>query len=200
VRKQALTIADLSMVCDTYSHDHTHNNLLFRTQLCVGFFALMHLGELTWPDNTELRDPCKLTRRNTVIMNNNSFQFFLPGHKADKFFEGNSIILRANPFPCNPMDLFVEYLKSRDCLFPLSSPLWLNDKGVVLTRSFFMRRLQVFFSSDVGGQSMRAGGATSLAENGVAPHIIQGIRRWASSTWQIYIRKHPVLLQAMLHA
>jgi hypothetical protein len=47
---------------------------------------------------------------------------------------------------------------------------------------------------------MRAGGATSLAENGVAPHIIQGIGRWASPAWQIYIRKHPVLLQAMLHA
>lgn len=40
-----------------------------------------------------------------------------------------------------------------------------------------MRRLRQFFDNDVGGQSMRAGGATSLAENGVAPHIIQGIGR-----------------------
>jgi hypothetical protein len=63
-----------------------------------------------------------------------------------------------------------------------------------------MRRLHLFFEKDVGGQSMRAGGATSLAENGVAPHIIQGIGRWVLGAWQIYIRKHPVLLQAMLHA
>jgi hypothetical protein len=49
---------------------------------------------------------------------------------------------------------------------------------------------------------MKAGGVTSLAENGVAPHIIQdntrnqqiGIRGMA------YIWKHPVLLQAMFHA
>ena len=47
---------------------------------------------------------------------------------------------------------------------------------------------------------MHAGGATSLAENRVTPHIIQGRGRWASATWQIYICKHPVLLQAMLHA
>jgi len=47
---------------------------------------------------------------------------------------------------------------------------------------------------------MRAGGATSLAENGVGLHIIQGIGWWASTAWQIYICKHPVLLQAMLHA
>jgi len=105
VQKQALTIADLSMVCDMYSHNHTHN-LLFCTQLCVSFFALMCLGELTWLDNMELHDPRKLTKHNTVIINDNSFQFFLPGHKADKFLEGNSIILHPNPFPCNPMDLF----------------------------------------------------------------------------------------------
>jgi len=51
-----------------------------------------------------------------------------------------------------------------------------------------------------GGQSMHAGGAMLLAENRVAPHIIQSIRLWASSAWLIYIHKHLVLLQAMLHA
>jgi len=47
---------------------------------------------------------------------------------------------------------------------------------------------------------MHAGGATSLAENGMAPHTIQGIGQWASIALKIYIWKHPVLLQAMLHA
>ena len=47
---------------------------------------------------------------------------------------------------------------------------------------------------------MHAGGAMLLAENRVAPHIIQSIRLWASSAWLIYIHKHLVLLQAMLHA
>jgi hypothetical protein len=200
VRKRALTIADLNTVCVSYFHNPTHDDLLFCTQLSVGFFALMRLGELTWPEDKDLRNPRKLIKRNSVVITNDSFQFFLPGHKADKFFEGNTIILRTNPFPCNPMSLFRMYLRSRDHLFPLSPPLWLKSDGTVPTRSFFMRRLHLFFEKDVGGQSMRAGGATSLAENGVAPHIIQGIGRWASGAWQIYIRKHPVLLQAMLHA
>jgi hypothetical protein len=124
----------------------------------------------------------------------------LPGHKADRFFEGNTVIIRANPLPCDPMRLFRLYLTSRDSRFPLSSPLWLTAEGKVLTRSFFIRCLHLWFDKDVAGQSIRAGGATSLAENGVAPHIIQGIGRWASTAWQIYIRKHPVLLQAMLYA
>ena len=45
---------------------------------------------------------------------------------------------------------------------------------------------------------MCAGGATSLAEAGVPPNIIQAIGQWASDTFQIYIRKNSVLLQAML--
>ncbi|KAF8234150.1 putative retroelement protein [Tricholoma matsutake] len=174
VRKQALMIADLNTVINCYNNP-THNELLFCIQLCVGFFALMHLGKLTWPDDTDLRDPQKLTKCNSVILDATSFHFFLPGHKADKFFEGNTIILHSNPFPCDPTTLFLSYIQSHDCLFPLSSPLWRKSDGTV-TRTFFMQLLCGFFEKDVGGQSMRAGGATSLVENGVAPHIIQGIR------------------------
>lgn len=185
--KRALTIEDLNSVCIAYSENPSHNDLLFCAQLCVGFFALMCLGELAWPEDKDLRDPRKLTRHSSIVINEGFFQFFLPGHKADKFFEGNTIILCPNPFPCNPMSTFTAYLQSCDQLFPLSFPLWLTSSGSVPTRSFFMRRLRLFFEKDVGGQSMRAGGATSLAENGVAPHIIQGIGRWASGAWHIYI-------------
>ncbi|KAF9052275.1 hypothetical protein BDZ89DRAFT_1088428 [Hymenopellis radicata] len=45
---------------------------------------------------------------------------------------------------------------------------------------------------------IRRGGATAMAEDGCAPHLIQAAGRWASDTFQIYIRKNPVVLQAML--
>ncbi|KAF8238019.1 hypothetical protein L208DRAFT_1388244 [Tricholoma matsutake] len=183
-----------------FARPENHDSFTALCKLCIGFFTLMQLGELTWPEDKDLRDPRKLTKRSSVIINDTFLQFFLPGHKANKFFEGNTIIICPNPFPCNPMVLFKSYLRSHDHLFPLSFPSWLKVNGTVLTRSFFMHCLCLFFQKDIGGQSMRAGGATLLAENGVAPHIIQGISRWASDTWHIYIRKHPVLLQAMLHA
>lgn len=63
-----------------------------------------------------------------------------------------------------------------------------------------MHRLCMWFDKDITGQSMQASSATSLVENSVAPHIIQGIGRWTSAVWQIYIHKCPILLQAMLHA
>ena len=47
---------------------------------------------------------------------------------------------------------------------------------------------------------MRAGGATSLAEHGVPPSIIQPLGRWSSQAFLIYIRKSPALIQAMLYS
>jgi len=47
---------------------------------------------------------------------------------------------------------------------------------------------------------MRAGGATSLAEHGVPPAIIQPLGRWSSQAYLIYIHKNPTLIQAMLYS
>ena len=144
-------------------------------QLCVGFFALMWLGELTFPDNITLWDPWKVMKWSLVCLHPTFFQFSLPGHKADRFFKGNTVIIRRNPLPCNLMQLFELYISLHDCLFPLSSPLWLTTNRTVTTWAFFMQRLCIWFDKDVAGQSMWAGGTTSLVENGVTLHIIQGI-------------------------
>ncbi|KAF8222356.1 putative retroelement protein [Tricholoma matsutake] len=179
----ALTITDLVFVCTGFHSNPTHDDTLFCAQLCIGFFALMHLGELTFPDSLSICNPWKLSRCTLVILQPDSFQFFLPGHKADRFFKGNIIILCSNGLPCNPMMCFQKYLVSYNSRSPLSSPSWLTVDGTVPTHSFFMHHLHQFFNSNIGGQSMHAGGATSLTENGVAPHIIQGIGRWASAAW-----------------
>jgi len=91
-------------------------------------------------------------------------------------------------------------MASRDRIHPLSLPLWLMENGDVPTRSFFMSRLRELFEVDIAGQSMRAGGATSLAEHGVPPSIIQPLGRWSSQAFLIYVRKNPALIQGMLHA
>ena len=92
------------------------------------------------------------------------------------------------------------YLSSRDALHPVASPLWLTSAGTIPTRSFFISRLRLFFANDVAGQSMRAGGATALAEHGVSPAVIQAAGRWASEAFLVYIRKNPTLLQGFLTA
>ena len=197
-RKRALTMSDLRLVINHYRSSQSHDDILFVSQLLTGFFALMHLGELTVPNNKSLFDHRKITSRTSVSISDDDYRFFLPSHKADKFFEGNTVIIQRHNVSIDPLSAFKTYLASRDCLFPFSSDLWLRADSSRPSRSFFINRMRRFFSNDVAGQSMRAGRATSLAENGVPPNLIQAIGRWASSAFQIYIRKNPVLLQALL--
>ena len=168
--------------------------------LLTGFFGLLRLGELVFPDDASLQNWKKVTRRNTVGLQDASYEFLLPGHKADRFFEGNKILIPALRFDLSPLHHFTRYIDSRDAIHPIASPLWLTHAGTVPTRSFFITRLRLFFESDVAGHSMRAGGATSLVEQGVSPAIIQASGRWASDAFLVYIRKNPTLLQGFLHA
>ena len=96
-RKHALTHDDLLRVLHHYHGSSLHDVLLFVTQLLVGFFALMRLGELTVPDDTSLHNPSGVSKHTSVHLNDDSFQFFLPHHKADRFFEGNIILCLKKP-------------------------------------------------------------------------------------------------------
>jgi hypothetical protein len=72
-----------------------------------------------------------ISRLNTVNTHATLYEFLLPGHKADRYFEGNKIIIPAHRFTHHPLRHF---------------------------HTFFLNRLRLFFNSDVAGQSMRAGG------------------------------------------
>jgi len=92
-RKRALTITDLETVVNTLSSSTNFDNHLFLVQLLTRFFALFHLGEMTYPDDPSLWDPRKVTKQNSVHVDDSSYRFFLPSHKADRFFEGNTVII-----------------------------------------------------------------------------------------------------------
>lgn len=159
----------------------------------------MRLGELTWPDSKILQDYRKVIMRTSVHIDPKSFQFLLPGHKADRFFEGNIVLIQSTDLEDDAKGPFIKYLSLRDRSFPLRPELWLTENGVIPTRSWFLHFLRRHLSDNVGGQSLRAGGATALAEAGIPPHMVQAIGRWSSEAFQIYIRRHPVILTALLY-
>ena len=180
--------------------------------LFTGFFGLLQLNELSSPDdNLNLplaQDWGKVIRRNTVTTSKSQFKFLLPGHSTSKaidFFEGNCIVLiSATGFLPGQVVLvhhdvaiqhFLMYLSKQDALHslhPVDSPLWLTEAGLVPTRSFFMLYFHQLFPEDIGVQSMRAGGARWLAENGVSPLLIKDSACWASGTeFQIYTQYNP---------
>ena len=197
VHKLPLIRDNLITIFTAYQPNPSHDDLLFTSQVLTGFDCLMRLGELTWPDAVHLRDYRKVTMRHSVEFMVNAASIWLPGHKADQYFEGNRLVIRKGPFP-DTYACFRDYLSSRDSLFRLRPELWLRADGTIPTRSWFIKRLRHFFPSAIAGQSMRAGGATALAEAGTAPHLIQTAGRWTSDTFNRYVRKNPFLFEALL--
>jgi hypothetical protein len=196
-RKLPLTPDNLRQVQDFYRHSTAHNNRLFVAMLFTEFSALLCLGEMTFSNDTSAHNWWKVTCRSSVQITNEQYKFHLPGHKADRFFKENQIIVRNN-FGLNPLAIFNSYIASQDTLHPVASALWLTASGRPPTRSFFINRLRQFFGPEIAGQSMRAGGATALAELGVALSIIQAAGHWASEAFLIYVHKNPSLMQSML--
>ena len=55
-RKRPLSLDDLQIVLSHFQLNPSHDDLLFISMLLTGFFALMRLGELSFPDNRRLRN------------------------------------------------------------------------------------------------------------------------------------------------
>ena len=197
-RKSPLSHANLLFILDSIVSEPSHDELLFAALVLTGFHGLLRLGELVFPDKKSLRNYRKIALRLSVTILLSHYSYFLPSHKGDPFFEGNTIIIQKNNTPTDPYRPFLAYLASRDRLFPLHPELWLTSRGRVPTRHWFMSRLRTFFPKEIAGQSLRSGGATSLAEAGADLATIQAAGRWASRAFRIYIRKNPVLIHAII--
>ncbi|KAH7918236.1 hypothetical protein BV22DRAFT_1024919 [Leucogyrophana mollusca] len=188
-----LVRAEMSLTCPLL-----FDNLLWVVLLFMGFFGLLRLGELAWPNPCVLHDYNKLSLRSSATFGEDWFQFAVRDAKSNSRFEGDVIRIQRSALAPDPLSHFLSYLHAHDGRFPFHPHLWLRQNGSILTRSWFLGCLRSIFPTAISGHSMQAGGATSLAAAGVPPAQIQAIRRWSSGNWQHYIRKNPVLLQGLL--
>jgi hypothetical protein len=197
--KRPLDLSDFEHLYSIYHSPATHDDLLFIALTTSGFSGLNRLGELVQPDHKHLRAFRRCSLRHTVRWYTGAYGYHLPVHKADPFYEGNRLVLSSTVDASDPYRPFIAYLYSRDKLFPLLPHLWLCSTGHPPTRSWFMTRLRSLFPVDVAGHSLRAGGATALALAGATNDHIRAAGRWSSDAFQIYVRKNPILLHALLN-
>ena len=103
--KRPLTQSKLTSLSPLYSLSTSYNDVLFFSLLLTGFHGLMQLGELIWPDNRALQDYRKIIFCHSVHVNDSSYQFLLPGHKADHFFKGTQVIVQSTLLTDDPLSL-----------------------------------------------------------------------------------------------
>jgi len=194
-----LTEEDLLLLLARYD-TNSYDDCLFLAIVFCGFHMLLRVGELTDPDSVAKRSFLKTTLRNTLNIWSDRYSYHLPYHKGDHFFEGNIVmvlsVLQASRCPVNWMK---RYIMLRDAHFPLLPELWLTSIGCTPTYTWVISRLRTTLDNEVRGHSLRSGGATALALAGASDDVIQSMGRWASDTFRIYIRKHLVLLHALIH-
>ncbi|KAF7761840.1 hypothetical protein Agabi119p4_9832 [Agaricus bisporus var. burnettii] len=191
--KQPISFTDLDKLFTTYPHK-SYDNQLFLTMLTVGFFGLLRLGELADSNDVRLINRCKTIQHKSLYFTASSAGFILPASKTDRFFAGNKVIVKSNHHHNDPVQAVRLYVNQHDQPFPNLPWLWLTSQGIPPTRSWFLNCFHLHFDTRYRGHSMRAGGATLLAQHGVPFHVIQAIGRWSSETFLIYIRTHPSLL------
>ena len=130
--KLPLTRNNLITVTNAYQYNPTYDDILFITQLLTGFNCLLHLGELTWPDKLDLCNYQKVSMWHMVEFLADSLSFWLPGHKADQYFEGNCLIIckhstpTLTPFLCDTLILVTSIFRpdlNFGCMLMEQSPL-----------------------------------------------------------------------------
>ncbi|TFY74230.1 hypothetical protein EWM64_g9783 [Hericium alpestre] len=171
--KSPLLRSQLSTVLLHYAQSTALDDLLFAALLATAFHGLLCLGELVWPDTLALHDWQRVIVRNSLQWMPNGYRFLLPTSKTDRTYRGHDILIAGVPSACDPVRPFRRYLIERDRLFPFHPNLWTRTSGDVPTRAWFMRRLRAHFPADISGHSLRAGGATALAEDGIPLDYIQ---------------------------
>jgi len=197
-RKAPLTTTILQSIFTTLQSSRDHDDMLFLSMLNTGFPGLLRLGEMSVSDNPQLRDFRKVVLCNSLIWVGNDYEFLLPAHKTDTVFEGNRVHIAKIIDAPDPRPIMMHYIHSRDQLFPLHPQLWLCANGSSPTRSWFLRRLRHFCPPEIAGQSIRAGGATALAQSGAPADLIRGAGRWSSNAFERYIRKNVIVLHALI--
>jgi hypothetical protein len=137
--KQPLSTTNLDTVISHISTSLDHDKKLFLAILLTGFHGLLQFSQLTFPDRIDSHDYCKVTLCHTIKIASTFYSFLLPGHEANCFFEGNTIIIQKTNLLSNPHKFLLSYLTSQDHLHPFKPKLWLCKSGIVPTHSWFIK-------------------------------------------------------------
>ncbi|KZV79149.1 hypothetical protein EXIGLDRAFT_586385, partial [Exidia glandulosa HHB12029] len=177
-RKSPLSVADLSRMKSKYEPNGSFDDILWLAILFSGFNALHRLGELVWPDTVAEQDYRKVIPSSSLRWGNTPRRFYsytLPGHKGNRFFEGNTVMITQRTDGANAVPIMENYtsLRTANPKTRFHPALFVRENGSIPTRAWFIRRLRTNFGADYAGHSVRSGGATDLALRGIPDSSIQ---------------------------
>ena len=143
--KKTLSLEDFKVIYHNLQSSSDHDDLLFVSQLLIGFHGLLCLPELCFPNHLAIQDFSKISLRSSVQWLPDAFSFWLPSYKTGPTFKGSRIIIQQTHQSPDPHSVFVKYLRNCDQSFIFNPELWLRTNGTVPTRFWFIKCLAHYF-------------------------------------------------------
>jgi hypothetical protein len=112
-RKLPLRTSHLEAFALAASLSGFYDDLLFATILSCAFYACHRIGELVWPNKTNLRDWLKVIKRGSLFFDGARASYHLPYHKTDRFYKGTEILFIKQEV-ADPIALLRLYVSRQD--------------------------------------------------------------------------------------
>ena len=180
------------------------SDMAFFAMCSLGFYGFFRISEMTSSTSSFVPD-CSLTPSD-VSWSEDSIQVFLKTSKTDRTRSGVRVHIGRSSSPVCALKALDIYLKARTASFPHlapeSSPLFVNESGLPMSKSVFSKRLaslaaKVGIEGKVSPHSLRIGAATVAWTEGFSDSQIQALGRWKSNAFLRYIRVSPASISRL---
>ena len=172
-------------------HKLSHNHLMLKAAITLGFFGLLRVSEFTVPNQHGFNPDQHLTTKDITMR----MVVVITKSKTDKRGESCQInIGRTHPMCCPHLamqrNLAQVTRPARKPLFLFESETALTARALRLVLHHLIRRCGYSTKLYIT-HSLRIGAATAAARSGLPPATIKNLGRWLSEVYKMYMH-HPL--------
>ena len=159
--------------------------------LTLAFYGFLRSSEFTAPSATQFNPLVHLSNSDVSFNSGGCLTLHLKSSKTDPYRQGCTLLIALSHRSVCAIQALKKYLST---LYVFQSGNYLTRAKVTSILRTIFRRLRMpteLYSS----HSFRIGAATTAAEAGLPPWLIQTLGRWSSNCFTLYIRTPPSVLQ-----
>jgi len=203
-KAEIITRSHLQLISKYNFPNDEFETLLFRAIAFCAFYGLARLGELIQSSSNPTHNTLYI--RNITIhsdANPPCVLIQLPLAKTRNSAYPDILVIHKTFDDLCPTQIISSYIKARLSLNLKTDPQYLfsHKDGSLVNKRWFLQKLnEIFPQKHLSGHGFRAGGTTELILRGLPPYIVQLAGRWSSDTFEEYIRRHPLVLNAYVAA
>ena len=175
------------------------DKLMLWSAFTLAFYGFLRSSEFTSPSTTQFNPLVHLCLTDVSFTAEGCLRLHLKSSKTDPYRQGCSLLIAPSQHSVCAVRALRKYLSIR--IVTGSAPLYVFSSGLYLTRDkvttvlrTLLQRLNIP-TELYASHSFRIGAATTAAEAGLPPWLIQTLGRWSSNCFTLYIRTPPSILQ-----